>query len=1606
MKRIKITYACLLSLVCSLSYGQVNDHLSVDKTEMASEKQNGFDKISWKTEHTTQEIGKPELPVYRVSYILPVDAVVTGVTFKNKNKQKLDGSYYLYPVQEPIPTDNSKEVKFSAPDNKIYESNTPYPNKLYDIESNRFLQGYHIVTLLIYPFEYIPKSRTLNYYKELDYTIQYTLGGNTAEIKPLTQTVLRAEKCKNFVKSLVQNTDAVDVFGSNALSIRNGKKTIQKNSGTQKVKALSVVDEIVPDYIIITCDSLKSTFQTLADWKTKKGVFTIIKTTEEIASAYSGIDLAEKVRKYIIDAYSKWGAGLYVLLGGDTNIVPARMVLGDNGVLRPSDRYFASYKGTWNDSKDDVYLGSGDIMNKDIGVILGRAPVENKKEAIVFDKKVISYEKADSIPSASLNYFNNYLFLDEYLGSTNGILNGGYQEIIQTNNNTYLPNNIIPKYIYDNHSCSNIAPYSSTDCVTGDMELNKNNFLSCLNAGANLIPNGGKFHFIYGMDHCSPYNIGASSIDKKESLSRDDLSNLNNGNYYQIFMSSGCEPADFSEDCVAERYLNNPNGGGVAFVGNSDQGHGSDTYQCKDFFAALHKTTYSVGIGSFDIGSVFQNVVFKADYFAYSKDRDLANKRLHLLGDPEMQVWTSTPQTLNVSISQPSILLGNQTDTITLSNLALNVKAMICIQKGTEIYVTQEVTGNGDTLHIPINFTVDTPGIVNVTVTAHNFLPNEKTITANQTPAPNLYISTVDFGDGIVQGLGIGNGDGKNDAGETISLGLGIKNTGVNQANGVSATLSCSSPYINILNNQATLGALASGVTTTGVFSYKIDSLAPERSTNDTIPVWFSLAINDVNNVVWKDTFNIDIFKTQIKQGNKPIVYTSNSNLTIEANDTVRFNIELKNIGKSEASGIKATLTANSNSIKTGSCSATPRLYPVIGYNEVKLNTIPFEFVASSSYSGGTINLKLKVENDFGKIWNFDFNLDKPSKVAGLDVASADSTEIELKWNYLSTNWGYNVYRCNVDMATGNPVGSYVKVNTDSINYDYFVDKNLNKLTKYLYKVSAISKSGNEGLLSDSLSASTSLGKLKSPLSLEFGAILGGITAVDINNDGNKEIFGAEKYGYVLGVDNTGKELYNIDGNVTTQGAFVKLQSEVFATPAIGDLFNDGQLYMVEASRNGSPNKLFCFKINASSAPTLFWSKDIPDGNYRGSILSNINNSPDGSLEVVTLCENRQIVIHDANSNLLTTIGTPGSIYGAIAVADLDGNGYKEIIMANGTGIYIWNYDGSSYKGINGAFYTNPSGAIFNNYVLVCDIDNKATKEIIATTSNKVYAIRTDTVGNTLVANWNQPYTINGDGFMSVGDLNHDGKIEVVTLGSNAVTVLDNQGNILKSETITNLNPTGNPILADVDKESDIEIVFGSTSGVNLNVFGYKLIKCDTIYHLEKALGFPLKTHAAANSTPTISDINNDGRNEIALGVDLWMYLWKSNGKANNIEWGSFFHDQYNTAEYTRNCNSTSIESNETWTSNHDFCGDLIVKSGTLTINNTNLTMGSSTTITVMSGASLIIDDANVLNANIRALSGSAVTIKNNGSIKLRSNGDFYTETGTVVDIPYGSVEN
>lgn len=264
---ICIVVFCLTTIICQ---AQIRDNINLNLVDLKSVKIQEFDQINWQSDYKISEEGKPELPVYRVSYVLPINAKVTGVTFQSQEKHLLKRDVYIYPSQPLLPVGYAEETDFTQPDKKIYDLDIPYPGKLYDIESDDIIQGYHVVTLRIYPFEYIPKSRILNYYPNLEYTIEYESVMNPDMIRPTTQSVLRAELCEKLIRSWVKNTSDIDKFGSNVQSLIRGQQIIQKNISTLRSQSVSVLDEQVPDYIIITCDSLKSAFQALADWKMKK----------------------------------------------------------------------------------------------------------------------------------------------------------------------------------------------------------------------------------------------------------------------------------------------------------------------------------------------------------------------------------------------------------------------------------------------------------------------------------------------------------------------------------------------------------------------------------------------------------------------------------------------------------------------------------------------------------------------------------------------------------------------------------------------------------------------------------------------------------------------------------------------------------------------------------------------------------------------------------------------------------------------------------------------------------------------------------------------------------------------------------------------------------------------------------------------------------------------------------------------------------------------------------------------------------------------------------------------------------------------------------------
>ena len=83
-------------------------------------------------------------------------------------------------------------------------------------------------------------------------------------------------------------------------------------------------------YLIITNQSFLEAVEPLATWKHQKGIYTSISVLdgpEGISATYKGHDLAAKIHAFLRDYYFKSKNLKWLLLVGDSEIIPARLLL-------------------------------------------------------------------------------------------------------------------------------------------------------------------------------------------------------------------------------------------------------------------------------------------------------------------------------------------------------------------------------------------------------------------------------------------------------------------------------------------------------------------------------------------------------------------------------------------------------------------------------------------------------------------------------------------------------------------------------------------------------------------------------------------------------------------------------------------------------------------------------------------------------------------------------------------------------------------------------------------------------------------------------------------------------------------------------------------------------------------------------------------------------------------------------------------------------------------------------------------------------------------------------------------------------------------------------
>jgi len=224
---------------------------------------------------TTREIGAPSLPRAAFSLLIPQGAEVTSVEIVTIDKEEIAGEYKVYPTQHPQPFIKGKVFPFVEPDEDIYAQTTPYPQEIIENPHTGSMGGYRLASLLIYPLQYIPADKKLIFHSRIKFKVTYEENARSFRTKTEKQNKIFKER----VKKLILNPEDIGMF--------------EPSIGLSG--SLALPPDTV-EYVIITADSFETSFQELADWKTKKGVPARVVTLDYIYANYTGADNAERVR--------------------------------------------------------------------------------------------------------------------------------------------------------------------------------------------------------------------------------------------------------------------------------------------------------------------------------------------------------------------------------------------------------------------------------------------------------------------------------------------------------------------------------------------------------------------------------------------------------------------------------------------------------------------------------------------------------------------------------------------------------------------------------------------------------------------------------------------------------------------------------------------------------------------------------------------------------------------------------------------------------------------------------------------------------------------------------------------------------------------------------------------------------------------------------------------------------------------------------------------------------------------------------------------------------------------------------------------------------------
>lgn len=627
--------------------------------------------------------GLPGLPMLPVTAALPTGSVATGMEITDETWVQLRGRFEVMPNGPALPFSVEHQVRPVEPDQHIYGWSGFYPFQTAELAGSGPILGIPVADLRVYPVRWNPTDGQLEVLSSLTVRI-------TCETSPEAMTIVRRsasseQRSMDAVRAIVVNPEGVSPSGAILVDSR---------------------DLTYGEYVIITSAALAPAMQELADWKTSKGIPAGVYTTAWIQSQYTGYDLQQEIKGFLIDCRNEGVE--YVLIAGDDDQVAARDVrLDAGGYLEdaPCDVYFSDNNDTaasadhWDSNGNHIWGEYGiDQMDYHPDFWVGRASVQDLADCELFTDKVFIYEHV-----ISADYFETAP-IEMRIGYSTGYLwdDGGVP--VYGSALAYLVDDYVPSG-WEQEGCHEEVPPGNSAAITSAM----------INAGP---------HHVMHSSHGAETGMYTSYGNMWTTTDIMALNNVTTNGAVAIWNSISCLIGAIDTPlCCGDAWNRSEHGGGFGAFNSRfgwgmtgvAPGTGLSNDIVKQFYVEyLENGLY--GLGEAHAISVDQFLPPADEYMHW------CTMEYNLLGDPELPMWTTQHMTMSVthpaSIDQATNILV----TVTGQGGTPLSGARVCIQKGDwqtgEVYsvATTDASGQAYVYANPA-----TTGTIAIVVWAHDY---------------------------------------------------------------------------------------------------------------------------------------------------------------------------------------------------------------------------------------------------------------------------------------------------------------------------------------------------------------------------------------------------------------------------------------------------------------------------------------------------------------------------------------------------------------------------------------------------------------------------------------------------------------------------------------------------------------------------------------------------------------------------------------------------------------------------------------------------------------------------------------------------------------------